>query len=345
MARRATASDVARLAGVSRAAVSFVLNGRMDIRIPDATRKRVLEAANQLGYTRNAVARALATGRTERVGIVGYHASQYMTGDEDYYLAWVMRGVMRKLYDQGLDAVLHIAHRQEPGELTERVLGGTTDGVLLIGRERDDPVTLALMERHVPFVCINYAPGEGEFWSVDCDNEQGGYLVGKHLLELGHRDLLMMYRDSYACDQERRQGVLRAMAEAGVQESRLELHDYQALETGPTLETVFPEAFALHPEITAVVLNSEWELFPLYSGIQSMGLRVPEDLSVVTFNSTVASSRSTPPATSVYQPLAEIGERAAELLGEIIAGKDPEPGIHRFPVRLDVRESTAPPRR
>ena len=343
MKRRVNSHDVARTAGVSQSTVSLVLSGRTDARIPAATRERVLAAARELNYSRNAVARALVTGKTNRLGIVAAHP-EYFLNHENYY-SELLKGVMQGVLSGNYNLLFHAAQYADWQALYEDILSGGTDGVLLVGRSKDDPLTAALYAAQFPTVCVSYLPDLPHYYAVDCDNEAGGYIAAQHLLSLGHRRLGILYPDFKASwAEERLRGVQKALREAGLPDEALfRFSEADYYETERMLHQIAAQSRAADP-LTALFFFDEW--YPQYiaENLPSLGLRVPQDIRIISFNSTEVSARTRPPLTSIYQPLPEIGANAAALLIELLQNTDVEPGFRRLPVRLDMRESTRPVR-
>ncbi len=361
MQRRVTSHDVARLAGVSQSTVSLVLNGRTDTRIPDATRQRVFEAARALNYTRNAAAHALLTGRTHRFGIVPIHPNAF-ADNGSYYGALTtsfIQGALRHNYNLLLHCVAHL-HWEA---LYRDILSGSTDGVILIGRRADDPLTKALLEAGFPVVCVSYQPDLPAFYSVDCDNEQGGYLAVKHLLELGHRRIAYLFaRSEHTWEVQRYIGAQRAIAESnlppesllrlGANEKNIEQKEGKQEGDEPSGDRDAPltdervvsllEAHsrdrATRP--TALVCPDDQQGERLIRQLLPRGIRIPDDIALVSYNSTEVCERTQPRQSSVWQPLMEIGHAAVDTLIDLFEGREVASGTRRFPMRLDVRESS-----
>ncbi|HLK58433.1 MAG TPA: LacI family DNA-binding transcriptional regulator [Chthonomonadaceae bacterium] len=335
---RISSHDVARKAGVSQSTVSLVLNGRSDVRIPESTRQRVLEAARELNYARNAAARALVTGKTHRIGVLPIHPRCFL--DHGSYYGNLITGIIAGALRFNYNLLLHSAFHPNWRDTYEDILSGSADGVLLIGRPPRDELTLALLEARYPTVCISYHPDASEYHSVDCDNITGGYLAAQHLLELGHRHLL--YDDSddpdYSWIQERRQGILRALEDAGLDASHLLSFGGPVARTGQLLKVLRADKNAP----TALLFNDEVGAKGVAEALPNYGFRVPEDVSILNFNSTAISAHARPPLTSIGQPLGDIGEGAVEMLIGIVEGHDVPYGTRRFPMHLDIRASTAP---
>jgi LacI family transcriptional regulator len=338
--KRVDSRRVAAEAGVSRSTVSLVLNGRTDARIPEATRQRVLEAAERLNYSRNASAVALVTGKTNRVGLVPI--SPVCLIDRHSYYGGIITGIMEATVEFDYNLLFHAAHYPDWKALYADIVNGSVDGVLLIGRRPDDPLTPALIDASFPTVCVSFQPDHPRFFSVDCDNERGGYLAGRHLLSLGHRRIAFLGNDGEGSwVRDRYAGALRAMHEAGLAAADLPCIDTSGLDLGdPTaLGRIVADFLRLLPRPTALFQCGESTITALGASLRERGIRIPEDLAVVGFNSTEYCDEVQPRLTAIYQPLREIGTAAFERLYDRMVGRDVEPGTRRFPVRLDVRES------
>src|SRR5581483_9377075 len=338
--RRVRMIDVAQAAGVSRTTASFVLNGR-DAGIPPETQQRVLLAARQLGYRPNATALALVTGRTHRIGIVLNEPESFRAND--LYFSNVLAGVTSGAVCHNYNLLLHSAHYPDWQALYADILSGASDGTLLIGRYASDQLTPALLDTDVPVVCISYQIDHQRCYAVDCDNEEGAYLAFRHLIDLGHRQFAFFYPGhsvSWGC--ERYLGALRALDEASLPSDAL--HVYEWPETAlPSLKWVHSAISFLQsvrPRPTALVCCEEARALHLVERLPGAGVRVPDDLAVVSFNSTELSALARPSLTSIWQPLKEIGAAAVDMLIDLIEERDVPQRCRRFPVSLHVRESS-----
>jgi DNA-binding LacI/PurR family transcriptional regulator len=334
--------DVANAAGVSRTAASFVLNNK-DAGIPAETRARVLEAARRLNYRPHAGARALATGRTNQIGLALIDPTCFRPGDG--YFTGVVNGILEGAVRNNRSLLLHSAYYPDIKVLEADILNGSTDGVLLVGRSGEDELTHALLNVGFPVVCISYHVDRDDCWSVDCDNEQGGRLAARHLLSIGHQRIAFFGPHATSWGSERLAGARSAMAEAGLPEDFLYSFGWNEGAT-PEERQAWVQAAAefLHtekPRPTAFICSDEARARQVVEVLPAHGIEVPRDLAVVSFNSTETSARTRPALTSVWQPLRDIGVAAVDRLVQRIAGESPEPRNLLFPMRIDVRSSTA----
>lgn len=334
-------ADVAAAAGVSQTTASFVLNNR-DAGISPETQERVLRTAKEMGYRPHATARALATGRTRRIGIVLNEPASFSS--HDTYFSEVLAGIFQGALRRNYDLLLHSARHSDWRSLCASVLSGAADGTLLIGRYGRDELTAALLASGAPVVCVSYHSAEPNCHAADCDNEEGAREAVRYLLNQGHRRIAWFSPDSsFSWGRERLAGARRALEEAGMSPESLLLYDWPEDSGGPDDWMAGALEFLRRHRPTALVSCEEARARRMVEVLPECGVRVPEDLSVISFNSTALSERSRPPLTSVWQPLQEIGAAATDMLIDLIENGATAERIRRFPMRLDVRASCRPP--
>jgi LacI family transcriptional regulator len=340
MAKRPTQADVAELAGVSRATVSYVLNRRADGRIPITaeTRQRVLEAAEKIGYKPHALARSLRSGLTHTVGLLipdtnNPHYMDLLSGveaevvEQGYYLVLVSakldpereRHCLRSLFQRRLDGLILSPTFED---LFESELGE------LIGNTR-------------PVVFIT--PHSG----ADCvytDMRSGAEALMEHLVSLGHTRIGFVY------------GVAReGMADARLAVYRERCQDPDALpggclmvSCGHTIQDGYRAAqdlLALDDPPTAIWTVNDLLAVGALRAIRERGLRVPEDLSLAGFDDIELAAQLYPPLTTVDIHGQELGRQAARLLFRRIQGADKAPQYREIDTELVIRASTAAPPR
>lgn len=343
-AGRVRLRDVAEAAGVSLTTASFVLNNRCASIRPE-TQKRVLHAAERLQYRPHLSARALATGKTRRIGIVLNQPESFST--RDTYFNEIVEGIIQRATEHDRNLLLLSAHYPEWSMLLADITGGAVDGVLQISRFVSDELTPALLDAGFPLVCVSFHTDHPATLSVDCDNVAGGSIAAEHLLELGHRDIAVLYPgDELSWGAERLEGIRLAMAEAGMDISpdRIRKWDERTLPSEDWVADAIRWFVNLQPRPTAIICCDEIRARMLAEMLPGAGVRVPQDVSIISFNSTEISERCTPPLTSVCQPLAEIGRAAVDMLLARVRRQPIHEPIVRFPMHLDVRESCAGPR-
>ncbi|HEY0867767.1 MAG TPA: LacI family DNA-binding transcriptional regulator [Fimbriimonas sp.] len=339
--RRTTIEDVARMAGVGKVTVSYVLNGRSEsARISSGTAEKVLNAARELNYRPNALARMLVTKQTQTLAVVFQYG--------DYFSAWssftneVMRGVCEAAVASGYDLMLHTKPVANAECEADNLVDGRVEGALIL-RDQDDPTLKHLLDRDFPCVQFFTRSDDPRAAWVDADNYAGGRMATRHLLELGHRRIAMLHGSpGSVASNDRYNGYRDALESAGIPlEPRFVL---QAPELSSSFEPV-QRMFEGPERPTAVFVWSDDTAFLVLDVLRSMGLSVPNDVSVVGFDSLERCETTHPPLTSVRQPVREMAVRATVLLTDLLRGKQPEQKQILYPLCLDLRSSTAPPRR
>jgi len=331
-ARRVTIREVARAAGVSVATVSKVLNDRYGV--SEATATRVREVIEELGYESSLVARSLRNQRTNVVGV--------LVADFEPYSAEVLKGVADVIRGTGYELVAYAAagrvgeHVGWERRHLSRLSGTLIDGAVLV-----TPTVIDIVAS-VPVVAVDPHTGRADIPTVDADNLHGGYLAGQHLIDLGHRRIgMIMGRPDLMSAQLRERGFRAAFAEAGlpIDESLFVPGDFD-----PDLAEKAAHGLLTRAEPpTAIFAANDATAWRTVTVARELGLRVPEDLSVIGFDNVLDASNSTPNLTTIEQPIREMGRRAAQLLIERLSGIEHEKSHIRMETRLVLRSSTAPP--
>jgi LacI family transcriptional regulator len=322
-----TIARVAQEAGVGVGTVSRVLNGSASV--SEATRRRVLNVIEQLGYEPNAAARALSTGRTSTLGVVAPFFTQPSVVER-------LHGVSRIFTAAGYQMVLFDVERPSPlGELTA---GGRLDGLLCVSLRPTDAELERFAAAGVPVALVDCehprVPG------VSIDDLAGGRLAAEHLLSLGHRRIAFVGDDEdktfgFTSSARRRVGAAAALEEAGVE---------LTVRRGPfgqePARTLAAALLADDDPPTAIFAGSDSQALGVLEAAEAAGLEVPGDLSVVGFDD-VEVARYVG-LTTVAQPLEESGVRGARLLLAALEGAPPA-AQQRLELRLVVRTTTAEP--
>jgi LacI family transcriptional regulator len=336
-----TLQDIAVRTGVSKVTVSYVLNDRETrVRISDQTRQRVLTAAREMGYYPNAVARALARRRTDTVTLVMQAPSVFSGGSG--FINEMMHGVLDAANTLGYDLLLHT--KSLPGVMDEvrALTDGRADGLLIL-RDLGDPLVSELRARRLPCVSLFSRSEEPGACFVDCDNVTGGRLATEYLLDLGHRRIgFISGPPASSAVRDRYQGILSALATRGL-EPNPEWNCTITFAPGNCAPLV---ALMRRPDApTALVAWSDEVALGAMAALRDeLGLRSPEDVSIIGFDGTEAlCERSLPRLTSVRQPIYDISRQAMRLLVSLIQGEPPVETQALFPPELALRDSCASP--
>jgi LacI family transcriptional regulator len=331
-ARRATLTDVARLAGVSVATASKALNSRNHVRAE--TRARVQAAARQLSFSPNTLARSLLAGRTGTVGLLtsdleGRFVIPILMGAEDAFGAGKVNGF---LCDARGDAIREQHH-------VDALLSRQVDGLIVVG-SRTDPRPSLGRDLPVPVV-YTYAPSEDpDDLSITCDNIGAGRMAVEHLISCGRTRIAHITGDpTYGASRDRSEGALAALADAG-------LSLVGEVRYGAWSEGWGRAAAAMlldqHPEVDAIFCGSDLVARGVMETLRGQGRDIPADIAIIGFdNWEVLSTNARPPLTSVDMNLQELGRTAARALFAALEGS-PRSGREAQACRLVIRSSTAP---
>lgn len=327
--------DVARAAGVSTATVSRALRGLPNV--TEATRQRVLRAADDLGYVPSPSAASLATGRTRTIGLISPWVSHW-------FFANVIEGAERALRAEGFDALLYTFEVErgarrldlDPGVLRRRV-----DGVLVVGLPLEPPEITALDELGYPLVFVG--PGAPDHVTVGLDDVDTARRAVAHLADLGHRVIAHLSGEpddvlAWSPAVRRAHGWRTEMAARGLALTPgLEVHGHFDVAGGRASMHRLLDA---RPDVTAVFAASDEMAMGAILAIRDRGLRVPEDVSVIGVDG--HQMAEVLGLTTLAQDAWDQGATAATMLLELLTGA-PVPQDVVFPTTLIERTSTAPP--
>lgn len=330
---------VAEAAGVSVAAVSKVLHGKgKNVRVSEVTAETIRNAAEQLRYHPNVLARSLRTSRTQTVGLVWEHMQSIADGPQ--YYVHLLDGVSSTVFSRHYR--LTILPELPKANPVRALCDGRLDG--LIWCKMPDCSELREELHHVPLkvVALNSPPSTepGAYPSVSCDNEHGARLVVDHLADLGHRHILMAFDEGWESAPDahaRLRGFRAALAERGLP------FDERSTVVWSKKQPAVREWLATRPPHTAIFGWHEAIAGSVVAALTEAGVRVPEQMSVVGFDSTLYCDSIQPRLTAVRQPVREMAALAAETLLNLIEGGDAAFRDHVYPCTLDVRASTSFP--
>lgn len=332
---RPTIADVARKAGVSKGLVSFALNDRPGVS-PD-TRARILDVAQDLGWTPSLRARSLSTGRSFATGLVIGRSPDVIAADPFFHS--FIAGLEDVFSMSGQVLVLAVATpgRQEDETYRGLVKDNRVDGVVVTDLRVGDPRIPLLSDLGLTAVTLGVPDVESPFPSVSVDDGVGIRRAVSHLAELGHRRVAHVAGPNSMLHARRRvEAFLSATAESGIR-ARTVATDFSAAEgaaaTAALLEDPDPP--------TAIVYSNDHMAVAGMGVAQRLGLSVPRDLSVTGFDDTEIGRYLHPALTSVATDAREWGSAAAQLLLDSLSGAPPAHVALSAP-NLIVRESTGP---
>lgn len=343
-ARRATSNDVAKRAGVSRAAVSVVLNGtEATVRVSEATRLRILRAAAQLGYSPNPVARSL---RRRRSGTIAFVFSSSSSSIYERTVPYQLgRMVMSAAVEWGYQVIeLHAETRTQAGndDVLKLLLDRRVDGVIL-GWPKDGEEVERIVDSGLAVVQIMKPQPAAGSSTITVDASEGMEAAVDHLFALGHERVAFLgSNDPHPVERARLDHFIEAL---GRRNARVP-NEYVRLGTEYSLAEgySFTRALLEHPERPTALLVVDSLILGSLRALYETRIRVPDDMSVVSYDDLLAAHLY-PPLTSVVQPIGEVAQRAVALIHGYDHGYNaPDPVNIVLPTRLKVRDSTGEPR-
>lgn len=328
---RITVLDVAAAAGVSKSTVSRVLDERLP-RSNNETARRVREVAARLGYVRDVSAASLRRGSTMMLGVIVPRLT-------DTVMAMLYEALARCAARTGRTAIVATSQDEPRADraAAEFLLQRGVDGLILSTARSGDSMVEELAARGVPYVLAVRTDGKSR--SAVGDDQLGGYLATRHLLDLGHRRIGLIAGPNYASSSRGRQlGYRHAFNEAGVEVvEELTVSSDFSIDGGAEAAEVL---LARHHRPTAIFAVNDNSAIGALSVIARMGLSVPGDISLVGYNDIPIVSRLPVPLTTVRVPFDQIAAAAIELLDMERPPLDP---IRMLGPTLIPRKSTSSP--
>ena len=337
--RSVTLRDVAEGAGVDPSTASRALRSSTRGQVHAETAERVLATAKALGYRVNALAKGLKAQRSMTVGML-------LPDLANPLFPPIVRGIEDGLRRAGYALILANTDRDPAREeaLLDVLLERQVDGLLLATAERDYPV-LSEMVSQVPTVLVNRTTDQALVSSVSSDDHQGMGHAVRHLAELGHTRIAHVGGTLAASTGEfRYQHYLGWMHTLGIPVDN-DLVVFAEWFTQELAAKACNQLLDRGTEVTAITTASDLIALGCYAALRARGIRVPEDISVVGYNGIQFCDEFAPPLTTVHIPKYDIGRRAAALILETIEEPDSPPAAMLLPTSLQVRRSTAPPRK
>lgn len=336
-----TMSDIAARAGTTESVVSVTLNGAKSktMRVGAATRARVLQAAEELGYKRDPRASALATGRNYVIGVMLPHSHSFAVPDPFYSL--VTAGVASAAKSRGYNLMLYTAVAEEEGDRAAAQIDRRIDGLILVMPPDGTPIVEECHRQGIATVALLQNPDIAPL-TVNSDDYEGGRLATQHLLDLGHRRIAhLLGRPDIHTSSARYRAYVDTLLAAGI------FPDPDLVAAGGFDHAIGRNAtrgllnLSAEKRPTAIFAANDLSARGAMDAIEEAGLRVPDDISVVGYDDTWYASLTYPPLTSVCMNIDAMGQRAAELLISQIEGQIRE-GHPVLPVSLTVRHSSGP---
>jgi LacI family transcriptional regulator len=334
--KKVTIDDVARKAEVSRQTVSRAINNLNGIN--PATRQRILQIANEMGYRPSSIAQGLANAnrRTRTLGIV------LPTIDNEFYSA-IFHGIEDHSSEQGYNVFLCDTNEdpQEEFQKIQSLFSLWIDGLIICSSRLDDASLQKIADQFHPIVLINRAFQHPNVANVLVDDDLGTAQAAQHLIGQGHTKIgMLLGLEVSHSSQLRYQGFVRTMQASGLSINPAWVnHSDAKIDSGyTTAKTLLTQ----NPELTALLVYNDIRAAGVLRACKELGLRVPQDLAVVSHDNISLSSLLIPSLTTVDIPKYELGYHAITNIMAMLADKDQQPETIRLSPKLIIRESSQP---
>ena len=311
---------------------SKAVNGRYGI--ADATVQRVLDAVKQLGYESSLVASSM---RARRTGVIGV-----LLADFEPFSAEILKGVGSAVHDTAFDLLAYSGSHLGAGDGWERRSLSRLSGTLIDAAIMVTP-TVVSAGTEIPVVAIDPHTGRADLPTVESDSFGGALTATRHLIELGHRRIgFVAGRPDLRSAGLRDAGYRRALSDAGIplDPSLVGIGRYELDATRESARIMLSG----ESRPTAIFAANDLSAIAVIDVAHELGLRVPDDLSVIGFDDVPEATRRALPLTTIQQPMRRLGAVAADMVFTQLSGQEIDEMHVILPTRLVVRATTAPPR-
>jgi DNA-binding LacI/PurR family transcriptional regulator len=328
-----TLEQVAERAGVSRSTASRAING--GLRVSPEALASVEAAVNDLGYSPNRAARSLVTKRTDSIALVVPEPDERVLSDP--FFAGTLNGLSTSLVDSDIQVVLVIARPGESERTVRYLRNGHVDGAIVVSHHANDELDRALQISHVPNVFVGrpLSADERDVQYVDTDNVEGGRLATQHLIDRGCTRIGTIAGPAdMSAGIDRLTGWRHAMHTAGMKDDAVVYGDF----TMASGTIAARELLARYPDVDAIFIASDLMAAGALSVLAEHGKEVPGDVAVVGYDNLGVAASTTPPLTSVIQPVVAMARAAGARLLDQLNGAPPSPPLI-FAPELVIRAS------
>ena len=333
---RITLKDIARECGYTVNTVSRAL--RDDTRLPASTRLQIKELAMEMGYIRNSMASSLRSGHSNIVAVIvnDVHNLHFcdLLNKMDQELRRINYNLMilcMQLDDSLAEKLIHTA------------ISLSVDGILFFPNYDHAAHIHYMISNHMPFVLLDRRVEHVEADTVRCDDEQGGYLAGRHLASLGHRNYLFLSGVNKSSSQlDRLGGFLRAMRENNIPEDNIHIVPGELVENALADNTL--EKLLFPVRYTAIVSFRDEVSYSVINALSDHNITVPGEISLISFDNLHAENPARPALTSIYTDAGDIASLGVKMLAERMQDPSLPPRNVVLPVRIFEGGTTAPPK-
>lgn len=331
----ATIKDVAKRANVSTTTVSHVINKTRFV--AEETRNAVRAAIKELHYSPSAVARSLKVNHTKSIGLLA-------TSSEAPYFAEIIEAVEKNCFAKGYTLILGNAwnNLEKQEAYLSMMAQKRVDGLLVMCSEYPQSLLTTLEEyRHIPMVVMDWGESRADFTDSVIDNAfEGGYMAGRYLVERGHREIGVipgpLERNTGA---GRLAGFMQALKEAqiGIAENWVVQGDFEPESGYRAMQQILNQP----SRPTAIFCGGDVMAMGAICAADEMGLRVPQDISIIGYDNVRNARFFSPALTTIHQPKDSLGQAAFEMLLDRIVNKREQSQTIEVHPRLVERRSVA----
>lgn len=335
--KRTTIKDIAKVVGVTPAVVSYVLNNKEN-KVSGETIQKVKNAIKELNYIPNLTARSLVKNESHLIGVIipQTEDSAQMLLTNPFY-SEIISGIESKLREYGYHMLL--SGVDKGNSYLDTSVQRNLDGAIIMGIYQEQFYE-ELKQASMPIILIDSYISDNYFYRVGIDDEYGGYIATKYLIDQGHRDIALVTgsikRDGV--NERRFLGYKRALSEASIFYNPDNVFDGSvSYEYGCVTAKIIAQKYK---NITAAFASADLIALGLVNSFKESGLEVPDDISIIGFDNVSTLKFSLPPLTTVGQDITAKGATAAEALVNLIEGKGHYESIEKIlPLKIIERKS------
>lgn len=317
--------DVAKLAGVSPATVSRVMNGTA--KVSEEKLKRVLKAIDETDFKPNEIARSLYKKSSR---IIGYIVPSIM----NIFLTEIGRAIEDEAFQNGYKMILCNSDENPKKEIAyiNMLSSMNADGIIITAN--NEHLDEEIRSCRIPIVVLDKNAGTGYTASVQSDNYSGGRIAAEHLIECGCKHIVLMRGpQKYSSSQQRFLGYVDVCNEHGIQPLFINSSFLDGIECSRELLQRFPN-------VDGILASTDMVALSLYKVLCEQGRRVPDEIMIVGYDGLELSELMTPALTTVVQPIEQIGRLAAKLIIDQVANNEIGQRENVLPVSLKIRQTT-----
>ena len=338
--KKITLQDISNQLNISKATISFVLNGHGDEkRVSKDTQEKIVQFARENNYKANYLARGLSLGKSETIGLV-------VPNIGDGYFARIARRIERKARRSGYNVVYSSTgeSKERESELISSMLSRGVDGLIIASSLKNQEDILELKRSNFPFVLIDRYYPDLEANYVGEDNEEGASKATMQLLKTGRKRIgFVTLKSALGVLHQRMKGYQLSMEQSGLPLEDLWIRELDYEYTESDMHIQIKSLVQSPSSIEGIVFATHFLAASGIRALKELHVRVPADVALVSFGQMNAFDITDPPITSIVQPVDELGDRAVEILLDNLNGETSDNRRVILGNRLEIRKSCGTP--